>query len=58
MGQLTNVTYIFGNMEADNVEHLSTILGQLTNVIYNFRNMEADNVERLFNHGLAHNCYL
>jgi hypothetical protein len=22
MGQLTNVTYNFGNMEADNVEHL------------------------------------
>jgi hypothetical protein len=66
--QLTNVTYNFGNMEADNVEHLCnfgpahkciilgtwkpTMWGQFTNITFNFGNMKADNV------GAVHKCYL
>jgi hypothetical protein len=55
VGQLTNVTYNFGNMEAD--KHLCNC-GELKNITYNFGNMEADNVEHLCNCVKAHKYYL
>jgi hypothetical protein len=56
-GQLTNVTYDFGNLDAT-VLIISATMGQFTNVTYNFGNMEADNVEHLCDHGAVHKRYL
>jgi hypothetical protein len=43
MVKLTNVTYIFGNMEADNVEHLCNhSSAHKKNVTYYFGHIETD----------------